>query len=330
MAYYGVQFRLRYKAWNTADNAPVTGDVANHTITLRRDGTDAAFVGTKTEIGGGDYEAVISATLAQAYEIAGRGVSSTADVELFFEPPIRTVRLPNVEPGVNGGLPVLESHGVMDPQGNLEFVAMPTGLFESLNRLNAVVSTTTLMQPIRLPGQSNGLPILDADGNWLTAGQQGQLDAIEDDTALIPAIKVKTDLLNSSDSVQFPGIAAGGSHVVYEGFDYLDTGNASVSVSESTDGEWDSERLALDSFRFYMRSRTTDDDVDVPAELSGSGLQTLSADITSDELPTQVGTYDGFFYAVDTDTGTGSIEDDRRYPIVKVTVNLQRGRKICT
>lgn len=92
MATWGVEARIKYRAWDTSTNAGVAGDSANHTLTLRRAGTDSSFVGAVNDLGGGVYEAVVSGTLAETYEFAMRGASSTADVVLFFESPVRTVK----------------------------------------------------------------------------------------------------------------------------------------------------------------------------------------------------------------------------------------------
>ena len=74
---------IYYKAWNTSSNAPETGDVANHTITLDVDGTTVAGL-TPTEDANGVYHVEPSdAQLPVGSQWVLHGSSSTADVQIF-------------------------------------------------------------------------------------------------------------------------------------------------------------------------------------------------------------------------------------------------------
>jgi hypothetical protein len=109
--------------------------------------------------------------------------------------------------------------------------------------------------------------------------------------------------------------------VLFEGF------NDSVSVTESSLGQFDPTRMALDAFRFVMRSQRTNDQANMAATATtDGGIYTLTADVSSGDLPSQLGLYDWIFYAVA--PGTGS-DTEGTFPIVTGTLDLKRGMKTC-
>lgn len=113
MATYGQALTLTYTAWDTVNNTPKTGDVANHTLRWVKDGTAAATDGTAAEIDAtnapGEYKITISATEAQAVTGKLAGKSSTANIVIV---PVAVTfdRLPTVAPGANGGLPTVDAN----------------------------------------------------------------------------------------------------------------------------------------------------------------------------------------------------------------------------
>ena len=69
-----------YTAWDTAGNAPKTGDVANHTIRYIADGVAATPAASPVEVERGEYKLVIAAGENTGTMMAVIGVSSTANV----------------------------------------------------------------------------------------------------------------------------------------------------------------------------------------------------------------------------------------------------------
>lgn len=110
MASYGIELTITYTAWDTAANAAKTGDVANHTMRVIRDGVATAATNAPAESENGEYTLVLTAAEMQAKTITVAGSSSTANVTIV---PVKlaTSRLPNVAPGAENGLPVCNASG---------------------------------------------------------------------------------------------------------------------------------------------------------------------------------------------------------------------------
>lgn len=113
MAIYGVEQTVHYIAWDTDNNAMKTGDVANHTIYWVKDGTAAAASNSPAEVDAvntpGLYKLTITAAEAQCLKGFPAGKSSTENIVLFGVPE-SFLRLPNVAPGANGGLPTTDAN----------------------------------------------------------------------------------------------------------------------------------------------------------------------------------------------------------------------------
>jgi hypothetical protein len=88
MAKRGVSITVSYKAWNTATNAPATGDAAQHAVEISKDGaTSVAATNAPVEIayagaGGasGRYRITLTAAEANAATVRVMPRSSTANV----------------------------------------------------------------------------------------------------------------------------------------------------------------------------------------------------------------------------------------------------------
>jgi hypothetical protein len=148
-------------------------------------------------------------------------------------------------------------------------------------------------------------------------------DGLQED---MNTLLVRMSQLRSGVYMHFPVVEATGSVTLFEGFDYTAIGNAAIAITEQSVGQFDADRLALGNYRFYMRHQTSGADYDGAASVSvdGAGLHTLSADVLSVDLPTVVGVYDWFFYAVTAGTGSDS---QGEYGIVAGTLELRRGKK---
>lgn len=152
MATWGVEARIKYRAWNTSTDAGVAGDSANHTLTLRRAGTDSAFVGTVNDLGNGVYEAVVSGTLTETYELAMRGTSSTADVVLFFEAPVRTVKAGALTPEQAALLEAIgEKTALIGTDGALAEIVSPIGSGGEITLYSGVDYVDTAAGPLVIP-----------------------------------------------------------------------------------------------------------------------------------------------------------------------------------
>lgn len=83
----GAAFVGCYTAWDTAANAPKTGDVANHTITIAQDATSAGATNTPAEVDAvnvpGLYKIVATAAEATGKAVSIIGISATANVNII-------------------------------------------------------------------------------------------------------------------------------------------------------------------------------------------------------------------------------------------------------
>lgn len=107
MASYGESVVVYYKAWDKTVDGPKTGDVANHTLRLIRDGTLATPTNSPAEVDAtlvpGLYKLVLTAAEAQALSVCVDGKSATANV-IIIPGWITFERLPTVNPGADGGV----------------------------------------------------------------------------------------------------------------------------------------------------------------------------------------------------------------------------------
>lgn len=84
MAIRGVSLTITYTAWNTQTQAPETGDVANHTLRLCRDGAESTPANSPSEVDStnlkGEYKLTLTAAEMTCDFITIGGVSSTSNV----------------------------------------------------------------------------------------------------------------------------------------------------------------------------------------------------------------------------------------------------------
>jgi hypothetical protein len=116
MATRAAAFTATFLAWDTLANAPKTGDTANITPRILKDGTSAALtVATVTEADAtnlkGLYKVAVNATEADFAQIVVGGFSSTSDVEII-PTTYQMERLPDAAPDEAGGLPVSDAGGL--------------------------------------------------------------------------------------------------------------------------------------------------------------------------------------------------------------------------
>jgi hypothetical protein len=114
MALYGVEFVCQYTAWDTSANSGKTGDQGNHTLYWVKDGTASAATNAAAQVDAtncpGTYKVTITATEAQCIFGTLAGKSATANV-VIIPTHIAFERLPNVAPGAQNGLPILDANG---------------------------------------------------------------------------------------------------------------------------------------------------------------------------------------------------------------------------
>lgn len=107
MAIYGQATTVTYYAWNTSTNTPVTGDVANHSVYLVKDGTLATTTNAAAEVSGavfpGLYKVALTATEMTCWMWELGGKSATANVVLLPKSG-SNVYLPLTAPGSSTGL----------------------------------------------------------------------------------------------------------------------------------------------------------------------------------------------------------------------------------
>lgn len=113
MAVYGTPITVTYVAWDTANNAGRTGDAANHTLRWVRDGVSVAPTNSPAEVDAvsapGVYRLSLTAAETQAATGTLAGVSATAGVVIL---PVQLSfhRLPDADPGTDGGLPTVDAN----------------------------------------------------------------------------------------------------------------------------------------------------------------------------------------------------------------------------
>jgi len=87
MASRGTSITITYVAWDTGANAGKTGDAANHTLRVVKDGVSAAPTNAPAEVDAtnapGVYKLTLTATEATADVVVLTGVSATANVSII-------------------------------------------------------------------------------------------------------------------------------------------------------------------------------------------------------------------------------------------------------
>ena len=95
MATRGKAITITYTAWDTNASVGKTGDNANHTLKLIRDGTAATAGGTPAEVDAtncpGEYSLAITAAEMEYDVVVVMGFSDTANIEIF---PVRMITRP--------------------------------------------------------------------------------------------------------------------------------------------------------------------------------------------------------------------------------------------
>lgn len=136
MALRNASLTVNFTVWNTVTNTGQTGDVANLTLRLIKDGgLPAAPTNSISEPDSinmrGVYEIVLTATEMDANFIALAGESSTGDV-VVIPTYIHTERgvLPLVAPATSGGLPTVDANNrISGIQGTLNTLDdLPTAI----------------------------------------------------------------------------------------------------------------------------------------------------------------------------------------------------------
>lgn len=114
MSLYGTATTVQFTVWDTANNVGKTGDAANITLKWIKDGTAATTTNSCTEVDAtnapGVYKVLLTATECQALSGTLAGVSVSADVSVI-PTHYSFVQLPNVAPGVENGLSIVDANG---------------------------------------------------------------------------------------------------------------------------------------------------------------------------------------------------------------------------
>jgi hypothetical protein len=260
MASRGQALTIVYHAWDASASAYKTGDVANHTLRVVKDGTSAAPTNSPSEIDAtnlpGAYKLTLTTTETAADFVHVGGKSSTANV-ILLPVAIDFDRLPTN----NNMATFFESGGLSDAAWLL------STLFGHVNSIAADVWGESL------PGA-------------YTAGQAGYiLDAIKDATDTIGALPITTTI---------PTIDDGGTLEIVRGDDYkiADSRHFTFVVSSATPD--------LTGATVVLKIRYGDDGdteyVSGACTLSGEGTatQTIKAELTAAQTALLIPvTYDG-------------------------------------
>lgn len=132
---------VTYVAWNTSTQAGATGDVANHTLRVVKDGTSGAPTNSPAEVDAtnapGVYKLTLTASECTADCVTVAGKSSTANVTII---PLTVTfeQLPTVAAGGNGGLPTGDASGRVLLQPTQTGVTIPT--VTTLSNLPAITT----------------------------------------------------------------------------------------------------------------------------------------------------------------------------------------------
>ena len=126
-----VSITINYTAWNTSTNSGATGDVANHTLKLIKDGTAASPTNSASEVDAtncpGSYKLVLTSAEMTADTVRLAGKSSTANVVIIPSDIITEHGvLPTVQQGNTGALPTGDAAGKVLLQATQPGVTIPT------------------------------------------------------------------------------------------------------------------------------------------------------------------------------------------------------------
>jgi len=225
MARKGAALTIHYTAWDTDANTPKTGDVANHTIYVIKDG-DAAAEATNNpaEVDAtnckGEYELALTGDEMDANFVTICGVSSTSDIAII---PVKVA----TDRGWVGEPPTIDGAttiaGILakiaDDDGGADYDATT----DSLERQRAAI---TLLA---------------------TAEALATTDAVAD------AIKAKTDLINAGNVTYSGPVADTGDVSIVRGDDYLGTDATRALTWSST--SWPD--LTSAAVKFSVRDKRT-------------------------------------------------------------------------
>lgn len=128
MASFGQSVTLGYSAYNTSTGAYVTGDVANHTLKLNKDGTVASPTNAASEDDAtnapGQYSVVLTAAEAQHNVVKLMGKSATANV-IIIPNTISFEQLPTAVPGAANGVLIAGANAATTFNGTAASGATP-------------------------------------------------------------------------------------------------------------------------------------------------------------------------------------------------------------
>ena len=162
MAIKGVGITVSYTAWNTNTNGPQTGDAANHTVKLLRDGVESAATNAPAEVDSISFKGEYKITLTNAEMtcdfITIGGVSSTANVALI---PVKIT----TEHGV------LQGSGVFLASSGLSNITLETGV-----GLQAALEFAAAALAGKFQKNADGTFVIYAVGNPTVPRIAGSLD----------------------------------------------------------------------------------------------------------------------------------------------------------
>ena len=173
MAIRGNTFTGHYIAWDTSANAPKSGDVANHTIYIVKDGTSGAASGTPGEVDAthapGIYRLVLTALEMGGGCITIAGKSSTANISII---PTHIIPLDLDASKINTieGKTATIGDSLGAIQGNVNSVGANVSTIQSkVNTMGAAVgeiqgdvntmgvTVTTILEKVNLLGGATGI-----------------------------------------------------------------------------------------------------------------------------------------------------------------------------
>lgn len=200
-----MSFRVTYRAWNTFNAEPETGDDANHTIAVVVDGSALASLPSIAEIGNGVYALDIpDADLPEGGRYIVHGSSSTANVVIFGDQGVRISSLTaeklklitvNTELVVQNVIPedgvvqLFKGSSRSQAGGNPLIFDMPVGSFGDLTGFTPKIALRKLVS-------TTGDDTLEKDGTLENAGTADQRAVFEFATTDTDTLAVDTLPIN--------------------------------------------------------------------------------------------------------------------------------------